>query len=109
MVIIYIGDDRTINLWDLGSGRRLKTMTGHSDNIYSVDFSMDSHTLISGSADGTVRVWDVNKDTLPSSPNATSRANELNMKRMRMEESARKDKKEKKLDDKRNSTGIIER
>ncbi|CAO3624223.1 unnamed protein product [Cunninghamella blakesleeana] len=102
------GDDRTINLWDLGSGRRLKTMTGHSDNIYSVDFSMDSHTLISGGADGTVRIWDVNKDTLPSSPNAASRSNELNMKRMRMEESARKDKKDKKLDDKRNTTGIIE-
>ncbi|CAO3607691.1 unnamed protein product [Cunninghamella echinulata] len=102
------GDDKTINLWDLGSGRRLKTMTGHSDNIYSVDFSVDSHTLISGSADGTVRVWDVNKDTASSSPNSISRTSELNMKRMRMEETARKDKKDKKIDDKRNTAGILE-
>jgi transcription initiation factor TFIID subunit 5 len=50
-------------LWDLGSGKRLKTMTGHSDFIYSLDFSSDGNVLVSGSADCTVRVWDVKRDT----------------------------------------------
>jgi hypothetical protein len=50
-------------LWDLGSGKRLKTMTGHTDFVYSLDFSSDGNVLVSGSADCTVRVWDVKRDT----------------------------------------------
>ncbi|KUM93648.1 hypothetical protein AQI88_24840 [Streptomyces cellostaticus] len=36
-------------------GRRL---LGHADAVNSVAFSSDSHTLATGSSDGTVRVWD---------------------------------------------------
>jgi transcription initiation factor TFIID subunit 5 len=57
------GEDQTLILWDLGTGKRLKTMTGHTGFIYSVSFNSDSTVLVSGSADGTVRVWDVNKNT----------------------------------------------
>jgi transcription initiation factor TFIID subunit 5 len=50
-------------LWDLGSGKRLKTMTGHTDFVYTLGFSSDGNVLVSGSADCTVRVWDVKQDT----------------------------------------------
>jgi transcription initiation factor TFIID subunit 5 len=60
---VNVGEDKTVMLWDLGSGKRLKTMTGHTDFIYTLDFSSDGNVLVSGSADCTVRTWDVKKDT----------------------------------------------
>ena len=51
--------DLSINLWDLGSGRRVKSMTGHTAPINSLSFSACTTMLISGSADWSVRCWDV--------------------------------------------------
>jgi len=51
--------DLSINLWDLGSGRRVKSMTGHTAPINSLSFSACTTMLVSGSADWTVRCWDV--------------------------------------------------
>jgi transcription initiation factor TFIID subunit 5 len=56
------GEDRSIMLWDLGTGKRIKKMTGHTGFIYTLSFSQDNTLLVSGSADCTVRVWDVNTD-----------------------------------------------
>ncbi|KAG6842271.1 hypothetical protein C0991_000241 [Blastosporella zonata] len=53
------GEDLAINLWDIGSGKRIKKMTGHSASIYSLAFSAESSLLVSGGADCTVRCWDV--------------------------------------------------
>jgi WD40 repeat protein len=53
------GEDLAINLWDLGSGKRIKKMTGHTASIYSLAFSAESSLLVSGGADWTVRCWDV--------------------------------------------------
>ena len=53
------GEDLAINLWDLGSGKRIKKMTGHKASIYSLAFSAESSLLVSGSADWTMRCWDV--------------------------------------------------
>ena len=61
------GEDLAINLWDMGSGKRVKKMTGHTASIYSLAFSAESSTLLSGGADWTVRCWDVkNAGGIPS-------------------------------------------
>lgn len=52
---------RAIRLWDLANGRELQSLTGHDDRVQSVDFSIDGKQLISGSLDGTVRLWDVSR------------------------------------------------
>ncbi|KAF8309764.1 WD40 repeat-like protein [Clavulina sp. PMI_390] len=49
--------DLSVNLWDIGSGRKIKTMTGHTAPINSLLFSACTTMLISGS--WTVRCWDV--------------------------------------------------
>ncbi|KAG0325364.1 Transcription initiation factor TFIID subunit 5 [Dissophora globulifera] len=67
------GEDRSIQLWDLGSGKRMKKMVGHQGVIYSLDFSQDGSVLVSGSTDCTVRAWDVKKDTTqPGQGSSTS-------------------------------------
>jgi transcription initiation factor TFIID subunit 5 len=52
-------EDRRIILWDIGSGRLIKEMTGHGSTISSLTFSADSSILTSGGLDCTVRCWDV--------------------------------------------------
>ncbi|CAG8058000.1 unnamed protein product [Penicillium salamii] len=53
-------DQGTIILWDLAPGRLLKRMRGHGKGgIWSLSWSVESTVIVSGGADGTVRVWDV--------------------------------------------------
>jgi WD40 repeat protein len=49
----------TIGLWDIESGRLLRTLAGHTKRLCSVRFSPDGKTLLSSSFDNTVRLWDV--------------------------------------------------
>lgn len=50
--------DGTLAAWQLGDGRRLRVMQGHSAAVLSVSCSpIARHLCVSGSADATVRVW----------------------------------------------------
>src|SRR5207249_4271547 len=51
--------DNTIKIWDVTSKRELRTLTGHTSNIESLDFSPDGRLLASASDDGGTFLWDV--------------------------------------------------
>lgn len=53
------GQDRTVRLWDIGTGKVITKWTGHTDYVMSVCWSVDGKRVLSGSLDETVRVWDV--------------------------------------------------
>ena len=46
-------------LWDSTCGKKIKRFEGHKGSILSVAFSPDENSALSGSADGTIRLWDL--------------------------------------------------
>ncbi|WP_138499488.1 serine/threonine-protein kinase [Nostoc sp. PA-18-2419] len=51
--------DNTIKLWDVNTGKEIRTLTGHTNWVNSVAFSPDGKLLVSGSADCTIKLWQV--------------------------------------------------
>ncbi|MDB5478983.1 MAG: repeat, subgroup [Caulobacteraceae bacterium] len=51
--------DNTVKLWDLASGRELRTLSGHTDLVSSVAISPDGKRLASASRDHKIKLWDM--------------------------------------------------
>lgn len=47
-----------IQLWDARNGNLLSTHRGHTDHVKTLALSKDERTLATGSADGTILLWD---------------------------------------------------
>ena len=65
---IISADANDIHVWDVSSGRRLMTLSGHESgplsneqpDVWSMSYSPDGTKIVSGGLDKTVRVWDAN-------------------------------------------------
>jgi len=55
--------DKTVKLWDIATGREIRTFKGHSDVVSSVKFSPDDRHIVSTSWDGSVRLWDITSES----------------------------------------------
>jgi WD40 repeat protein/serine/threonine protein kinase len=53
------GGDRLVHLWDLETGRLLRTYDGHRLRVTSLCLSADGRLALSGGWDHTPRLWDV--------------------------------------------------
>jgi len=51
--------DKTIKLWNVKTGKEIRTLKGHNSRVRSVNFSPDGKTLVSGSNDKTIKLWNV--------------------------------------------------
>ena len=46
-----------IYIWDLETGKEICRLVGHTEHVVAVTFSRDGRLVISGSEDGTIRIW----------------------------------------------------
>ena len=58
--------DKSIKLWEMPTGKLLKTLTGHKAGVYSVSFSPDGKLLASGSSDKSLLLWEMPTGTFLS-------------------------------------------
>ncbi|CAO3625196.1 unnamed protein product [Cunninghamella blakesleeana] len=75
-------EDKLIRIWDIAQRRIQFQLSGHEQDIYSLDFSRDGRIIVSGSGDRTARIWSmadgkllhklVIKDVDPKDPGVTS-------------------------------------
>ncbi len=56
-ILATAGYDRNIHLWDLATGKLLRSMTSHNGAVYDLAFSPDGTVLASASGDGTCKIW----------------------------------------------------
>ena len=49
--------DRTIKIWDMGTGQTLRTLSGHTNYVYCVAWNPSGTRIASASYDKTVKVW----------------------------------------------------
>lgn len=52
--------DATARVWDAASGQQVLALSGHSNTVDSVRFTLDGNYLLSASWDGGIRRWDLN-------------------------------------------------
>lgn len=57
--LVTASDDATINLYDLESGSKITTLTGHKSWVLSSHLSPDAKYLATGSSDKSVKIWDL--------------------------------------------------
>ncbi|WP_169811104.1 TIR domain-containing protein [Nocardia amamiensis] len=60
------GADRTIRVWATSNGVQRHCFTSHTDDINALATDRSSRRLISGSSDGSVRIWDPTTEPQPS-------------------------------------------
>ena len=51
--------DKTVKLWELSTGREVRSFLGHSASVNQLDFSSDGKYLISANGDATAIIWEV--------------------------------------------------
>jgi WD40 repeat protein len=52
-------NDNTVWVWNTATGQKTLALFSHSGSITGVAFSPDGELLLTGSMDGTIKVWNV--------------------------------------------------
>ena len=53
------GRDRTAKLWEVATGREMRTFLGHEGTVQALCFTPDGKYIATGSTDNTVKLWNI--------------------------------------------------
>lgn len=67
--LISGADDRLVKIWDYQNKTCVQTLEGHSQNISSVAFHTELPLILTGSEDGTIKLWHSNTYRLDNTLN----------------------------------------
>jgi U3 small nucleolar RNA-associated protein 15 len=56
--VVSAGDDNTVKLWDITVKASVQTFTGHTDYARTLNIVPGTNLILSGSLDGTAKLWD---------------------------------------------------
>jgi len=68
-----VGADRRLHLWETSTGRHLAAFEGHADEAWAIAFTPDGSAILTGSWDGTARIWGRPAATVQRAREATAR------------------------------------
>jgi WD40 repeat protein len=57
--------DKTLKVWELSTGREVRSLAGHSYGVNAVAVTPDGRYAVSGSSDKTLKVWDLETGLSP--------------------------------------------
>jgi hypothetical protein len=57
--LLASSDGYSIHLWETATGKRIRTLAGHQNEIVDLSFSGDGRRLASASSDSTVLIWEL--------------------------------------------------
>lgn len=58
------GSDHVIRLREIGTGKEVTALAGHTGQVHSLIFTPDGRGLVSQSLDNSVRIWDLTRKSL---------------------------------------------
>ncbi|SAL99000.1 hypothetical protein [Absidia glauca] len=58
-LLFSVSKDKVCNVWYSHNGERLGTYNGHVGSVWTVDVNSSSTMVVTGSADNTAKLWDV--------------------------------------------------
>uniref|UniRef100_A0A669EMK9 Coronin n=1 Tax=Oreochromis niloticus TaxID=8128 RepID=A0A669EMK9_ORENI len=64
-VLVSSSYDLTVRLWNLETGKQVKVLDGHQDQVFGMAWSPDGKLLATVCKDGKVRIYDPRKSTSP--------------------------------------------
>ena len=56
---VSASEDQTLKVWEVATGRELRTLQGHSGWVNGVALSADGRLVVSASNDWALKVWEV--------------------------------------------------
>ncbi len=58
-ILASASTDTRINLWDVKTGNKIRSLEGHSAPVFCVTIDPNSEKLASGSADNLIKIWNI--------------------------------------------------